>query len=95
MAYLHEAKIPVKPGATSVFNVEHAYGRPEDAIAYVERLREAGADEILCLIQMGTVPQEVCLETIRHWGETVIPHFRAQSNGSAVSAGRHAAPSEV
>ncbi|RBO93744.1 LLM class flavin-dependent oxidoreductase [Nocardia puris] len=95
VAYLHEAKIPVKPGATSVFNVEHAYGRPEDAIAYVERLREAGADEILCLIQMGTVPQEVCLETIRHWGETVIPHFRAQSNGSAVSAGRHAAPSEV
>lgn len=95
VAYLHEAKIPVRPGATSVFNVEHAYGRPEDAIAYVERLREAGADEILCLIQMGTVPQDVCLETIRHWGETVIPHFRAQSNGAAVSAGRHAAPSEV
>ncbi|WP_194818285.1 LLM class flavin-dependent oxidoreductase [Nocardia sp. XZ_19_385] len=78
LAYLHEAKIPVKPGATSVFNVEHAYGSPEDAIAYVERLQAAGADEILCLIQMGTVPQEACLETIRHWGEKVIPHFRKQ-----------------
>ena len=48
------------------------------AIDYVERLEAAGADEIMCLIQMGTVPQEACLETIRHWGETVIPHFRAK-----------------
>jgi hypothetical protein len=30
----------------------------------------------MCLIQMGTVPHDVCMETIRHWGETVIPHFR-------------------
>lgn len=76
VAYLHEAKIPVKAESTSIFNVEHAYGSPEDAIAYVERLQEAGADEVMCLIQMGTVPQEACLETIRHWGEKVIPHFR-------------------
>ncbi|MEU1427895.1 LLM class flavin-dependent oxidoreductase [Nocardia sp. NPDC005746] len=76
VAYLHEAKIPVKTGATAIFNTEHAYGTAEDAIAYVERLRDAGADEILCLIQMGTVPQEACLETIRQWGEKVIPHFR-------------------
>lgn len=31
----------------------------------------------MCLIQMGTVPQDVCLETIRQWGEHVIPRFRA------------------
>jgi hypothetical protein len=29
------------------------------------------------LIQMGTVPQEVCLETIRNIGQHVLPHFRA------------------
>jgi hypothetical protein len=34
-------------------------------------------DEVMCLIQMGTVPQEACMETIRQWGEKVIPHFRA------------------
>jgi hypothetical protein len=72
---LHEAKIPVRPNSTATFNVEHAYGTWEDAIAYVERLEAAGADEIMCLIQMGTVPQAACLETIRHWGEHVIPHF--------------------
>jgi hypothetical protein len=33
----------------------------------------------MCLIQMGTVPQEVCMETIRQWGEKVIPHFRSTS----------------
>ncbi|RJL32053.1 LLM class flavin-dependent oxidoreductase [Bailinhaonella thermotolerans] len=76
VAYLHEAKIPVSPNATATFHVKHAYGDAADAIAYVERLIDAGADEIMCLIQMGTVPQEVCMETIRQWGENVIPHFR-------------------
>ncbi len=76
VAKLHEANIPVSPATTATFNIDHAYGTAERAIAYVEQLEEAGADEIMCLIQMGTVPQEVCLETIRHWGEKVIPRFR-------------------
>ncbi|WP_419997406.1 LLM class flavin-dependent oxidoreductase [Streptomyces boninensis] len=75
-ARLHEARIPVRPSATAVYNPEHAYGTAADAIAYVERLRAAGVDEVMCLVQMGTVPQEACLETLRQWGEHVIPHFR-------------------
>nr|WP_202538321.1 LLM class flavin-dependent oxidoreductase [Streptomyces sp. SID8379] len=78
VARLHEQQIPVRPNATATFNADHAYGTAADAIAYVERLRDAGADEIMCLIQMGTVPQAACLETLRQWGETVIPHFRRQ-----------------
>ncbi|WP_245699766.1 hypothetical protein [Streptomyces roseifaciens] len=42
----------------------------------VEELADAGADEVICLVQMGTVPHSVCLETIRQWGAKVIPHFR-------------------
>lgn len=64
-------------------NVDHAYGNADDAIAYVEQLIDAGADEIMCLIQMGTVPQEVCMETIRIWGEKVIPHFHAKERKAA------------
>ena len=76
VAKLHEMEIPVRPNSTATFNlVEHAYGDWRDAIAYAERLRDAGADEIMCLIQMGTVPQAACMETIRQWGEKVIPHF--------------------
>ncbi|MFD4653386.1 LLM class flavin-dependent oxidoreductase [Streptomyces sp. NPDC058441] len=85
VARLHEHRIPVRPTATATFNADHAYGTADDAIAYVERLRDAGADEIMCLVQMGTVPQEACLETLRQRGEKVIPHFRAQEQ-QAVSA---------
>ncbi|MEU6662874.1 LLM class flavin-dependent oxidoreductase [Streptomyces sp. NPDC046821] len=77
VAKLHEANIPARPVDTGTFNAEHAYGSAETAIAYVEQLREIGVDEVMCLIQMGTVPQEACMETIRQWGEKVIPHFKA------------------
>lgn len=82
VARLHEQNIPVRPTSTATFNADHAYGTADDAIAYAERLRDAGADEIMCLVQMGTVPQEACLETLRQWGEKVIPYFRAQEQGA-------------
>jgi alkanesulfonate monooxygenase SsuD/methylene tetrahydromethanopterin reductase-like flavin-dependent oxidoreductase (luciferase family) len=75
-AYLHEEKIEVGTESTGLFNPNHAYGSVRDAIGYVERLVDAGADEIMFLIQMGTVPQEAALETIRRLGQDVIPHFR-------------------
>ena len=31
----------------------------------------------MCLIQMGTLTQDEMLESIRIFGEQVIPHFRA------------------
>ncbi|HET7028729.1 MAG TPA: LLM class flavin-dependent oxidoreductase [Candidatus Limnocylindrales bacterium] len=63
------------------YNINQAYGNPDDAIAYIERLIEAGADEIMFIMQMGTVPQGAILESIRQIGQHVIPHF----------AGKHAA----
>ena len=60
----------------SMMNPNHAYGTAADCIGYVSRLAEAGADEILFICQMGTVPQWAQLETIRRIGEQVIPHFR-------------------
>lgn len=76
VAFLNKVGIPADPTTLGVFNTEHAYGTPEQAIRYVEQLRDAGADEVICLIQMGTVPLDVCTRTIRLWGEHVIPHFR-------------------
>jgi alkanesulfonate monooxygenase SsuD/methylene tetrahydromethanopterin reductase-like flavin-dependent oxidoreductase (luciferase family) len=83
VAMLHEAKIPVTPSTTGIYNPEHAYGTYPQAIDYVDQLLDAGADEIMCLMQMGTVPHEACMETIRQWGEKVIPHFR---NGSETNS---------
>jgi hypothetical protein len=56
--------------------VDHAYGTADYALEFVKRMEAVGVDEVQCMIQMGTVPQEVCMETIRQWGEKIIPHFR-------------------
>jgi alkanesulfonate monooxygenase SsuD/methylene tetrahydromethanopterin reductase-like flavin-dependent oxidoreductase (luciferase family) len=83
VAFLGEQRIPVTPDATGNYNIaDDAYGTPADAIRHVERLQEAGADEILFLVQMGTIPHEVTMETIRNIGKHVIPHFRAKAEAA-------------
>ncbi len=83
IAYLGEQAIPVTPDARGNYNIaEDAYGTPDDCIRHVEQLIEAGADEILFLVQMGTIPHEVTMETIRNIGKHVIPHFRAKAEAA-------------
>ncbi|MCU1395958.1 MAG: hypothetical protein JWM34_4386 [Ilumatobacteraceae bacterium] len=77
VARLHEMNVPLTTSATSLYTPpDHAYGDWRNAIEYAERLVDAGVDEIMCLTQMGTVSHEAGMETIRQWGEKVIPHFR-------------------
>ncbi len=76
IAYLNEEKIVVGTEATGLYNTNHAYGTVEDAIGYVQRLVDAGADEIMFIHQMGTIPHEAIVETIENIGKYVIPHFR-------------------
>ena len=66
--------------------VEDSYGTPADCIRYVERLFAAGADEILFLVQMGTIPSAATRETIVNIGKHVIPHFRAQASAASRSS---------
>lgn len=75
----------VRSSGLQRYNVNQAYGNPDDAIAYIERLIEVGADEIMFLLQMGTVPQEAILESIRQIGQHVIPHFAKTHAASAVA----------
>ena len=75
-AKISEMEIPLTPTSGSAFNIEHAYGNETDAIAYIQELEQAGADEIMCIIQLGTVPQANMLETIERYGNTIIPQFR-------------------
>ena len=79
VAFLGDHGIPVLSDATGNYHIDDdAYGTPADAIRQVESIVEAGADEILFLVQMGTIPHEISMETIRNIGEHVIPHFRAK-----------------
>jgi alkanesulfonate monooxygenase SsuD/methylene tetrahydromethanopterin reductase-like flavin-dependent oxidoreductase (luciferase family) len=57
-------------------NPNQAYGTVADAIDHIERLEAAGADEVLFLLQMGTIPHSVIMQTIENIGRHVIPHFR-------------------
>ena len=67
VAYLSEEHIPIGDEHLSNYTVaQDAYGTPEDCIRYVQRLLDAGADEILFLFQMGGIPHDVILETIRN-----------------------------
>lgn len=70
----------------AMLNPNHGYGTAADCIGYVTRLIEAGADEILFLNQMGTVPQWAMMETVRIIGETVIPYFRTGPGSALVKA---------
>ena len=45
----------------------------------MKRALRSGADEILFLLQMGTVPHHASMETIKNIGEHLIPHFRNQA----------------
>ena len=71
--------------ASLMYNLDHALGDAGTAIAYVDRLIDAGVDNVMCLIQMGTLTQDQQLETIRLWGEQVIPHFRSRTGEPAPS----------
>jgi alkanesulfonate monooxygenase SsuD/methylene tetrahydromethanopterin reductase-like flavin-dependent oxidoreductase (luciferase family) len=50
-------------------------GDPVFAREYIERFREIGVDELICVMQMGTVPHELVMESIRTFGEKVLPHL--------------------
>jgi alkanesulfonate monooxygenase SsuD/methylene tetrahydromethanopterin reductase-like flavin-dependent oxidoreductase (luciferase family) len=64
-----------RPSA-GILSANHAYGDVAQCIDYVQQLIDAGADEILFMTNMGTVPQWAQLETLRKIGTHVIPHFR-------------------
>jgi len=79
VARLSEMNIPASPSATTIYEVpQHAYGDRDQALRYARELIAAGADEIMVICQLGTVSHEVSMETIRQWGEYVIPEIRQE-----------------
>jgi alkanesulfonate monooxygenase SsuD/methylene tetrahydromethanopterin reductase-like flavin-dependent oxidoreductase (luciferase family) len=74
-----EITVDFSDSSMALMNPNHAYGTVKDCIGYVQRLIDAGADEILFICQMGTVPQWAQLETIRNIGKHVIPYFRSRT----------------
>ena len=55
--------------------VGHIVGDPAAAREAVERFADIGVDELILVMQMGTVPHEVVMRSIRTFAEKVMPHF--------------------
>ena len=53
-------------------------GDPETCIGIVERYRQAGVDQLLCLMQARRIPHDKIMRSIELFGERVIPHFRTE-----------------
>jgi alkanesulfonate monooxygenase SsuD/methylene tetrahydromethanopterin reductase-like flavin-dependent oxidoreductase (luciferase family) len=50
-------------------------GDPVCAKEGVQRLVDVGVDELMLVMQLGTVPHDLIMESIRTFGEKVMPHF--------------------
>ena len=51
-------------------------GSPERARKVVQNYIDAGVDQLILLVQAGRIPHEKCMQTIKLFGEEVIPAFR-------------------
>lgn len=41
----------------------------------VQRFADVGVDELLLIMQMGTVPHDTIMRSLRTFAEKVMPHF--------------------
>ena len=50
-------------------------GNPEVARTTVQRFADTGVDELILVMQMGTIPNDIVLESIRTFAGKVMPYF--------------------
>ena len=60
---------------TAGSHADAVVGDPASARETVARFRRVGVDELILVMQMGTVPHELVMESLRTFGEQVMPHF--------------------
>ena len=57
-------------------------GDPERCIRKLERIQGYGADQVICFHQFGGLEHDRIMESIRLFGEQIIPHFNKASAGA-------------
>jgi alkanesulfonate monooxygenase SsuD/methylene tetrahydromethanopterin reductase-like flavin-dependent oxidoreductase (luciferase family) len=68
-----EQAMAFRNSSTDSFNA--CVGDPVAAKEFVQRFVEIGVDELILVMQMGTVPNELVTESVKTFGERVLPHF--------------------
>jgi alkanesulfonate monooxygenase SsuD/methylene tetrahydromethanopterin reductase-like flavin-dependent oxidoreductase (luciferase family) len=52
-------------------------GTPDKVAQGVQAYVDIGADQIICMIQAGRIPHHEIMESLRLFGEEVMPRFRS------------------
>jgi alkanesulfonate monooxygenase SsuD/methylene tetrahydromethanopterin reductase-like flavin-dependent oxidoreductase (luciferase family) len=71
-----------------VDNAVVCIGDPERCISVIKHWEEVGVDQIMCLMQAGRIPHEKVMESIRLFGEHVIPFFKKRAGEVPATAAR-------
>jgi len=58
-------------------------GDPQRCISIIKQWEELGVDQIMCLVQAGRITHDKAMESIRLFGQYVIPYFRQRSGQTA------------
>ena len=53
----------------------YVVGDPSAAREYIDRMLDVGVDELILVMQMGTVPHELIMRSLRVFAEKVMPHY--------------------
>ena len=60
-------------------------GNPDDCIEALKKHEASGVDQMMVMMQTETIPHEKVMESIRLWGEYIIPEFKKSSKEVSVS----------
>ena len=77
--YFTEVETSAEEIETMVDNAVVCIGDPQRCINVIKHWEEIGVDQIMCLMQAGRVPHEKVMESIRLFGEHVIPYFKRRA----------------
>ena len=58
-------------------------GNPDTCIETLEQYEAMGVDGVMCSLQQGPTTHQEAMNTIRLFGEYVIPHFREKEQKAA------------
>ncbi len=71
-----EVELFKKHRNTSGSQLSVVFGDPASARETIQRFVDVGVDELTFVIQSGTIPHEIIMESIKTIGEEVIPYFK-------------------
>jgi alkanesulfonate monooxygenase SsuD/methylene tetrahydromethanopterin reductase-like flavin-dependent oxidoreductase (luciferase family) len=78
----------VKHRNTHRSHLSSVIGDPVAAGESVQRFADVGVDELILVMQMGTVPHEIVMRSIRTFGEKVLPRFATDGPPVRIVDGR-------